>query len=518
MLQPTKKKQTAKTTSVPAPIGGLNARDSIAAMPPTDAVILDNYNANPTSCDVRNGYTPWVTGITGWVETIAHYNGAVTKKLFAAANSSSIYDVTSSGAVGAAVVTGLTNTRFQCVNFANAGSNWLYMVNGADKPRLYDGATWTAIDGVSAPAITGVTTTNLIHVWAFKQRLWFTEKDSTKIWYLPVQSVGGAAQSIDFGSLFRLGGYLMGMTSFSVDDSNGMDDYAAFVSSEGEVLVYKGYDPSSVSTWALVSQFRIGRPIGRRFFTKIGSDVAMITADGITQMSKAMLTDRSQLQGLISYKIVNSITADVQTYAANFGWQIILYPIGNKLIVNVPVAENSSQFQYVMNTISTGWSTYGKYNSPWNAACFEYFNDDLYFGGNGVVNQCDVTNDDNSLPIVGLVSPASQYFGELGREKYFTLARPIFFADGAITPSIVLNVDFDTNVPIAVNTYTVSGSLWNVSPWNTTPWGGSSQVRKNWLTVNGLGYAASLAIKTSTKGMTLKLQSIDYVYEYGGVL
>jgi hypothetical protein len=42
------------------------------------------------------------------------------------------------------------------------------------------------------------------------------------------------------------------------------DDYAAFITSEGQVAVYSGADPASSTTWSLVGVFDIGAPIGRR--------------------------------------------------------------------------------------------------------------------------------------------------------------------------------------------------------------------------------------------------------------
>src|SRR5574343_1063656 len=124
-----------------------------------------------------------------------------------------------------------------------------------------------------------------------------------KIWYLPIDSIAGAATSINFGPLFKLGGYLMAMCSWSMENTGGVDDYAAFVTSEGEVALYRGIDPTYSSTWQLVGLFRIGKPIGRRCFTRIGADTAMITADGVVMMSQALPTDRTQTASSISDKI-----------------------------------------------------------------------------------------------------------------------------------------------------------------------------------------------------------------------
>lgn len=504
--------------SKPAPVGGLNALDAIAQMPPMDALIMDNAFPSPTDVSTRKGYKNWVTGLPGWVETLMKYNSTTANKLFAA-SVTGFYDVTSTGAVSSAVVTGLTNARWQHLNFEITSGSYLYAVNGVDKPRLYDGTNWVVIDGSSTPAITGVTTTLLIDVHLHKNRVWFIEKNSMRVWYLPIQAIGGAAQSIDFGSLFQFGGYLMTMASWSVSDAGGVNDYAAFISSEGEVALYQGTDPASASTWALTGLFRIGRPTGRRCVTRLGSDIAIICADGLFPLSKALLTDRNQLNLAISNKIVNLINTDVQLYAGNFGWQPIVYPTGNKLIINVPQTENSVQYQYVMNTITGAWCTFGKYSSPWNAACFEVLTDKLYFGGNTIVALADHGFNDNGATIFADIKPAFDYFDSPGQNKRFNQVRLILLADGGVNASLALNVDFGDVFPTATPNFNGSGgAVWDATAWNTTPWGGASVISKNWQTVVGIGFSATLRVRLASSTYATSWQSTDFIYEYGGSL
>lgn len=511
MIRPSNKQQTAKTTSIPAPVKGLNSKDAIAQMEPTYALVLDNYFCQPTSVDTRAGSNNWATGLGAWVETITHYSGGATQKMFAAAGSN-IYDITSSGAVGAAVVSGLSSARFQTTNFATAGGTFLYMVNGVDHPLLYNGSTWN-----TNPAITGVTTANLIHVNAFQNRLYFIEKNTLHVWYLPLQSITGAASLFDLSSIFTMGGYLMAMMTWTIDNTSGVQDYAVFITSEGQVAIYSGYDPSFASSFTLVGVFRMGRPIGRRCFTKMGSDNVVVCADGITLLSKELTTDRS-LSSTLSYNILKSITDDVTSYAGNFGWQPVYYPIGNKLIINVPAVENNTQYQYVMNTITGAWSTWNKENNSFNAACWDTFEDAIYFGGNGNVIQADTGETDNGAAIQADMKPAFSYFGTLGQSKLFTMVRPIIISDGTVMPSFTLCVDYNDTQPPTAPLSTGSGAAWDTSPWDTTPWGGAATVNKNWLSVGGIGYAAALRMATTTKNVSCSVQSIDYVYEVGGVL
>lgn len=517
MLQPTKKQQTAKTTSIPAPVKGLNARDAIASMPPDFAITLDNMFCTPTTVDIRSGSSNWVTGLTGFVETICHYVSSTQGNLIAAANKE-IFDVTTSGTVGSAKVSSLTNNRWQTTNFATPGGNFLYMVNGSDNPVLYDGTTYNRVaQSGGTHNITGVDPSTFIHVNAFQSRLWFIPVNSMTAWYLPTSSIAGAASPFPLGSIFQMGGYLMAMATWTIDNVNGIQDYAVFISSEGEVAIYQGYDPDFAATFSLVGLFVIGRPVGRRCFTKIASDNAIICSDGLVAFSKELTTDRDQSQAF-TYNIQTLFNTDVSEFRSNFGWQVVYYPAGNKLMVNVPTDEDNTSYQYVMNTITGAWSTWNKENPGYNAVCWDVFEDVLYFGGNGAVVVADTGMDDNGSGIIWDIQPAYSYFGELGQEKYFTLVRPIILSSDKINLSYVLCTDYNSIVPPAPSLSTGTGSAWDTSPWDISPWGGNPVLNRNWLGMGGIGYAASLRIKGQTIGISASIQSIDYVYEAGGVL
>jgi hypothetical protein len=514
--------QHSQTTSVPAPVGGLNARDSQAEMPPTDAVTLVNFFPTPTSVDLRKGYINWVTGIDSHVESLMTYNSATTSKLFGAAGTK-FYDFTSQGAVGAAVVTGLSNARWQHANFGTVAGQYLYCVNGVNDPQLYNGSTWQAVNAGSAPiAITGVTTNTFISINAYKSRLYFIPINSLSFWYLPVSQLGGAAAQFDLTPYFKLGGYLMTMATWTVDSSGGVQEYAVFITSQGEVAMYAGSDPSNASNWALQGVFRVGRPVGRRCTIKVGSDILVLSADGIFPLSKALLTDRSQTHDAISDKIVHLVSNDIQNYPSNFGWEMILYPIGNKLILNVPQSVNSIQYQYVQNTISEAWCVF----NGWNANCFAMLGDDLYFGGNlqatansSFVAKCDVGYSDNGAFINGEVKTAFNYFGAPGRIKSMKMIRPVINTAGTLVPAIGMDMDFADKPPPGTPTFTsAGGTLWNSSLWNTFGWGDVTNIKQTFQGAYGVGYTAALHMKVVNNFSALQWLSTDYVYEYGGVI
>lgn len=520
-MPPKKSRQNKiETESIPAPIGGLNSRDGIAIMKPSDALILDNFFPTPTDVVLRNGYNITATGLPGWVESILPYSGLTGARKLFGASGTAIYDVSSPGAVGAAVVTGLSNARFQWVNFGTAGNTYLYGVNGNDDPVLYNGTTWQQVGNATAPiSITGVDPSTFIGVNIWQRRLYFVPVNDTKIWYLAPASVGGAALSIDFGPLLSLGGNIQGVFTWVIDNAQGIQEYLVVCSSEGEVLVYGGYDPTTEATFFLVAKFRMGRPIGRRFFCKNGSDVALLTMDGLVPLSQSLLTDRSKSSIAVSDKIRSSIQNDVNLYNTNFGWQVILFPQGNKIVVNVPVIENNIQYQYVTNTITGAWCTFGKLNSSWYAACFEAWEDGLYFGGNGYVSQCDIGTADGSDIIVGTAKTAFNYFKSRGQQKYFTMVRPLLLSKGTVQAAIDLNVNFEDRPPTSTPSHTdASGSPWDTSPWDTSPWDTPINVTADWDTPNAIGYCAAVYMKIATDNLGVSWESTDFAYEMGGVL
>lgn len=462
------RRQVSQNYSAPAPTGGLNTSANIANMRETDALVLDNFFPNPTSIDLRSGRAAWSTGYATWVETLMGYSNASGEQLFAISGTS-VFNATTQGAIGSAVVTALTNARWESTNFATSGGQYLYAGNGVDKPLLYDGTTWTKVDAASTPAITGVTTTKLRSPAVWKSRLWWVEENSMNAWYLPTSSIGGAAAKFDLGPIFRLGGKLHVIMTAGLTDGSTFDDYICFMSTEGEIAVYRGTDPATFGLFVLQGVYPVGKPIGRRCFFRSGADTIIITTDGVVSLSKLISIGRVNNQESISYKIQLALNNDLLIYGANFGWEGIYHPAGNKIIVNVPLTENSSQTQFVMNTLNGSWCTFGRYNSAWNAATFCVLGNNLYYGGSNAVYLADTGQSDAGMNIFGTLKTSFNYF-KTDRQKFVTMVRPIIITDGDVSPSLYINVDFNNqSAPSSPTFGGTSGSPWNTSPWNTSP-------------------------------------------------
>ncbi len=505
------------STELQAPIGGLNARDSVAEMKPSDMVRSLNFWPTTTDVVLRDGYVKSSTGLGAQVNGIFSYNAPTgTLKRFASA-STNIYDITAGGAVGAAVVSGLSSadesSKWQHTMFATTGGTFLYLVNGVDDPRLYDGTAWTAINGASTPAVTGVTTNTLINLNVFKTRLWFVQKDTLLAWYLPAGSIGGAATSFDLRPIFKKGGYLVSMATWTIDAGAGMDDYAVFVTSEGELAVYQGTDPASASTFALKGVFQVGNPIGRRCFDKFGGDLTLINRDGLIPLSKGLLSDRVTNKSALTDKINQIISRLTMLYSGNYGWETQLFPQQQMLLLNIPVT--NGQIQCAMNTQTGAWTIF----IGWNATCFERSGEDVYFGGNGYVGKIWQGKKDDVNNIMGDGLQAFSKFSYQGN-KFFKMARPIIYTDGGIGVKLQMNVNYNTDPPIATPTFTATtGALWDVALWDVGVWGGD-ELKQDWQTVGNIGYTGALAIAVVSGSASFRWEATQFVYEhaYGTVL
>ena len=500
----------ATSRSLPAPIGGWNARDSIADMDEKDAVILTNLFPSTTTVNLRGGYSQWSTGYGAQVESVLAYSGSTTNKLFGIAGGG-IYDATSGGAVGAPAVSGLANSRWQYVNIATPGGNFREMCNGADAVYTFDGTNWAS----QAGNISGVTSSTLININLHKNRLWFVQVGTLKAWYLPVQSISGAAAALDLSSFCPHGGYLMAMATWTMDAGYGVDDMAVFITSNGDCLVYRGTDPSSASTWALVGVFWLGSPIGRRCFVKYKGDVLLITQDGLVPLSGALQSSRVNPRVALTDKIQRATSDAVTNYGANFGWEIQPYPKENALLLNVPVATNANQQQYVMNTITGAWCNF----TGWQANCIELYNDGLYFGGTNFIGKAWSTYADAGQAITTQGLQAFSYFGSQAQVKRFTMMRPTFYASSPPAVNAQINVDFDQSAATAMLSSTAAiGGLWDAATWDNGVWGSGLELYRQWQGAAGVGYCGAPNVATSTNAIQLQWLATDIVLEAGAIL
>jgi hypothetical protein len=498
----------SRSAHLPAPVGGWDTREALADMPAKNAVILDNWFPTTDKCILRRGSASHATGMSGNVESLLPYVPlSGTGKLFAA-NGGNIYDVSSAGAVGAAAVSGLSNNRFQHAQLATAAGQFLFTCNGADTPRVYDGASW------SASGITGPTLASVIWCNVHQRRLWIGETGSLDAWYLAVNSIAGAATNFALGGLAKRGGYLVGMGTWTIDAGDGIDDKCVFLTSEGEAIVYQGTDPSSASTWGLEGVYSVGKPIGRRCMIKAAGDLLILTQDGAVFASQALRTDTSQTEKIaVTGQINRAFTDAVRDYGSTYGWEPIIYPRGTMLILNIPQA-NSEFHQYAFNTLTKAPCRF----TGMNAICWGLMNDKPYFGStDGKVYEFDTGTGDAGSNIEADALQSFNSFGSPGTVKAFKRAEPIFESDGNPNAALDLCVDYEVRTPTGVtNANPVSSALWGISHWGVGTWGTNGQIYRGWRAVRGMGRTAAIRIRVNTNSARPAWVATNYLYTLGG--
>lgn len=662
------KQNTAATASVPAPIGGWNARDSLAAMSPTDAVQLVNWFPTPTDVTMRSGYTAgsiltttdgvqtissitysgttatlttaaahglttgYYVSITGTtpseysgvfkitvisttqftyrltsavasnatvvgtyknqaftpVNTLMNYTENVSYKLFAVADDT-IYESKQNPAVP--VFTGLTSDKLEFINLTNTSGHYLVACNGSDPTMIYDGSNWfyvattstaqtistithvgavatlttaaphglvdnnrVTISGASSseyngtyvinvtgantfeytmastPAanativgtytvigITGVNSNRFANVNLFKNRLYFTEKESLTCWYLDVDAIGGPATPLYFGGIARNGGYLQAMGTWTLDAGQGADDYAVFVTSMGEIIVYNGTDPDNADTWALKGVWQLGQTYSRRCFFKWSGDLLLLTQDGLVPLSSALQSSRLDPRVNLTDKIYYAVSQAATLYYNNFGWQINYFASENMLILNIPITNGTEQ--YVMHTITKSW---GRFTGI-EAHCWEVSGDaDMHFGGNGIIGDFYQSNSDDGANITAASQQAYSYFDSPGQLKRFTMVRPILQSSGGI-PNVYcgLSTDFNTEInlgQVSFNPAAMNDGVWDTSLWDNANWAGGLTTTSVWQGVTGIGFTGSINLNVAARNIELHWVSTDYIMERGGVI
>jgi hypothetical protein len=227
----------------------------------------------------------------------------------------------------------------------------------------------TVVGTYTTIGITGVNSNTFINVNLFKNRLYFTQKDTLACWYLDPDAIGGAASPLYFGGIARNGGYLQAMGTWTLDAGQGADDYAVFVTSMGEVIVYNGTDPDTAETWQLKGVWQLGQTFSRRCFFKWAGDLLLLTQDGLVPLASALQSSRLDPRINLTDKIYYAVNQAVSQYYANFGWQINFFASANMLILNIPL--DTGIEQYVMHSITKSW---GRFTGV-DAYCWEVSGD-----------------------------------------------------------------------------------------------------------------------------------------------
>lgn len=514
--------QFSKPKPFLAPVGGWVSAQNLAAARPNTCLTLENWFPTTTGIRLRSGALKHATIGATPCESLMSYIGGLTRKLFAA-NATAIYDITnpvSPTVPPAAAVAGQTSGYYSFLNFATPGGNYMTVVNGSDTAKLFDGTTWTT------PAITGVSSATLSHVWAYRNRQWFIQAGSMNVWALPVDSIAGAAIQLSLAGVFQLGGSLLTGGTWSMDAGDGLDDKLVVISTEGEVAIYQGSDPSDPADFSLVGRYVIPPPMGKRCMMSAGGDLIVGTEGGMVPISAAVTKDPAALSiAAVSRNIEPDWLQDARE-RRTLPWEIIKWDSRKTIYVTTPVTSDEAVTPPQCYVINAETGAFAK-NTGWNTRCGTMHDDFMYFGTNdGTIMQADIGGTDDGEFIYHTYVGSWDHMGAIGAFKETKLARAIFITRAEFTPKLSISTDYTVLLPTPPNAATPTGSPgeWDVGVWDVSLWDtglNTYTVNSKWEAIQRSGYVLSPQIQVvsgSVIAPNAELVVFEIVAEQGFVV
>lgn len=516
-----------QAVTIPAPVG-MNVIDNAGGLPPGDAISVQNMIRSSLGLRSRSGYREWVTGLGDDVRSLMGFRGSTSAedRLFACIQDG-IYDCTSStGTPGAAVYSwGTADANSgKCISAAFTKLDGTHALLVCDETNGYihyneTGDVWTKpAAGAGAGEINGANPDDFCFVMVWKKRAWFVQKDSALAWYLPVDSITGTVNPIDFGVQFKRGGTLVGLWSWTQDAGEGMDDYLVAVSSAGDVVVYGGTDPASAVTFQIKGVWTLGAvPSGRRIATDYGGDLLILSSLGVIPMSRLPTGGGALDQDAYATRKISPVLGrELSDRADDYGWALKIHPEDKTLVIETPANGSDPREQWALSLNGFGWAQHT--GLPMN--CLESWKGRLYFGtedGRVCINDGDVDNNQltGSTNATAIEWALLTGFADMGTplRKRPSMARPNFLTDGT-QPQYTLEArtDYDLSDVTSI-TYVSgsSGSVWDTAVWDSSLWGSGVGTAGWWRGLAGIGSSVAIALKGASMSRTT-LTSIEVTF------
>jgi hypothetical protein len=521
--------QSAEATTLPAPTGGVDARQNLSQADVDTCVYAYNVNAAEYGLELRDGYREWVVGLDSDVRTLIPFTGEVADRtddrLFALTQSG-IYDVTTEGQPPVLKfafpnVTANAGYGVYTQYTTDAGANIVYYADQANGLHTYTPSTDT---WALATGITGVSITGINYVVVHKQRVWFGTVNTATAYYLGIGSIAGAVTPFYFGGKFKHGGDLVGLFNWTVATGSGLDDQLVVVSRGGDVMPYIGTDPEV--DWNSVGTYYIGEvPVGNKIGSQFGGDLHLLSVFGLTAMSDLLrgVEVKDTAAESLAYKVAKLLRADIAASQNRQGWEIRYLPNQGIFLINTPRTAGGDDFQYVLNSTTDGWSFWR--GVPMN--CVEPWQGAAMLGTlDGRILRMDAPRDNillndsesgTDVEFSILFNPSS--LGTKAQFKRVELLRPTFLSQ--IQPIYTTKVlyDYSLGEAGAPSGFTTSAkALWDIAKWDLAVWDSSTLESFSGLRgASGIGRTISVALRGRGAAHSI-LIDIDVVWRAGGIL
>ena len=507
----------ASSASHPAPVGGLNTRDAEAAMRTVYATTMENFWPQERFVGIRGGaetHHPTPSA----VKQLGSWNGATGRELYAFTDTGA-FNVTAAGSAAPPLAKAFTSGDMVLVNYSTSGGSYLAGVNGVDSYFYYKSPTWTSVAtfnvGNGAPDET-IATDKFSYLALHQRALYFIEKESMNFYFLPIDSITGEVKRFPVGGLYRKGGKLVAMGSWTIDGADGPDDLAVFLSSEGQAVVYSGTDPATAGSWSLRGVFDVGTPLGSTPFFKLGGDLLVLTSFGLTSMTKLMKEGWTSSKTTLTDAISSYFQDTTRGAETSKEWRVVADPKISLLLINVPASPTRGRLQLAMNLVTGAWTVF----KGWETTSWELHNGQLYAGVGNSVAKMWTQSGDFGKRIVCYARCAWTYLPPRARTKQVNLIRFLIRVGGELSISAGLDADFRTSdlfYPLNFTLFPIS--RFDTSEWDEASWGALESMQVDWLSIPvEEGFCLAPSLRVFAGDATFQWSAVDYTYTVGGLV
>ena len=584
--------QQMQTTMLAAPTRGLIESENYAFMQPGGAVVLDNWAPTMRGVKLRGGSIRWcdlhsldapawvhshayTIGNTAydasdgsfWNVAVAHtspggtssfsdyrtaqpthwvanttierapivsafeYSSGNTQRMFAG-QATKLFDVTFS--TPTLVKAGQTSGNYCASQLANAGGDWMLVLNDAgDPPLRYNGSSWTVLNGaaitnwvISHSYAVGATAkdpadntlwrnttlhtsgtgtfaadraahpgfwvstaadglswitgppgstvqygSNLTYVCKYRNRWFFVEGGTMNAWYLGIDSVGGALSMIPLSGAATKGGKLLFCATWSIDAGDGIDDKLVFCTNHGELLIFTGSDPSDASNWRQEGRYQMPAPMGMNAHIPIGGDLLIATVEGIVPVSAAITKTSGDLDLAMITKNIKSTWRNEVTTKNAMPWTMERWDEYGAMFVTFPGGKPGKRYCGIVNTGTGAWGRF----TGWDCTCYIRMRSDMFFGTqDGIVMQADRNGTDDGAAYTAIMVGGWEMFQSPSQTVVWRQARANFTSksNANFNPQVSACTDYVVNVPPPPPPAQDPGVLdvWDQGLWDEALW------------------------------------------------
>ena len=367
-------------------------------------------------------------------------------------------------------------------------------------------------ENISAPANeTWINPDQFNIVLSHQNRLFFADNTSLAVFYLPIQQKSGEVKFLLMNNMFRRGGTIRAMYTWSVDGGAGMDDCLVVFSSNGECVIWKGIDPDS--DFEMVGIFRFDSPMSKHSVINYGGDLYVLISTGLVPMSTMIRAEAEQL-GQADQNVVTIFRENSFNYRNDLGWQTYLNPSTGRLLCNLPRGAPNRYRQMVRHMPNAIWSMYE--DIP--ARCWNWIEPYTYFGddsGNVYQMHASYLNDDGRPIRCDLQTAWSDY--KTPAKKHFLVIQTYLTSSGLARPIIDMKVNYDltpgVNQPDVNETTT--GAAWDLAVWDQDYWAPGERARTIWNGVCPTDHVGAVRLTALIQDSTFQVNGFDVIYEAG---